>query len=83
MTIPIETTGIILAGDEKGFYVRVQDDTENTGGFLILTWRKLLTESNGKEAYDDWVENIASVENYFRQSKWLVEWDKNNPDNAA
>jgi len=38
MSIPIEVTGIIRSGELAGRYVRVQDDSVNTGGFLILIW---------------------------------------------
>jgi len=74
MAIPIEVTGIIRSGEHAGRYVRVQDDSVNTGGYLILIWWSELKSKTGVAGYDDWVENEASLEQYWRHKKWLVEW---------
>jgi hypothetical protein len=36
MKIKIGEKGLINEGDMKGWYIRVDDDYKNTGGFLII-----------------------------------------------
>ena len=73
MTIPIETTGVILAGAQTGWFVRVRDDSQSTGGFLVVVGKNL--DSNGKvEGYDDWVQDEAALEQYWKECRWLIEW---------
>ncbi|WP_210408473.1 hypothetical protein [Hahella sp. KA22] len=66
----ISTVGKILAGDDAGFFVKVLDDTENTGGYLIITSAK----ESFEDGHDGWVENMASLKKYFEESQWVVEW---------
>lgn len=61
--------GRIKSGEHAGFFVRIQDDSINTGGLLILLWRE-----SPSERYDNWVENVKSLEQFFRESGWDVEW---------
>jgi hypothetical protein len=67
--IEINKRGIIRSGDYQGWTVFIQDDSENTGGFLILI-------EQGTEGYDDWVEDRASLEKYFEETNWVVDWEK-------
>ena len=63
---------MVLAGDNIAWQVRVEDDSVNTGGFLILASRNFADPS--AEAFDDWVEDEASLQGYFRESGWVVKW---------
>lgn len=65
----IKTKGRILEGKYKNWHIFIQDDTENTGGYLIL-----LSSPNESEGYDDWVENWQSLEGYFREANWKIQW---------
>ncbi len=63
--------GRIVAGDDARRFVEVTDDTNSSGGFLILTFDNVDRSGN---AYDSWVESIVDVELYFAESGWEVEW---------
>jgi hypothetical protein len=72
MEIRLGATGRITRGEEAGRFVQVIDDSENTGGFLILT----SADSEGNvEAFDNWVESIVDVERYGEESAWEIDWD--------
>jgi hypothetical protein len=69
-TIPLGTTGKIVAGTDLGRFVKIIDDSANTGGFLILTCDdQYLT--NG---FDNWVEDHNALVRYFRELNWQIEW---------
>lgn len=70
--IQINKTGLVLAGDNMGWQVRVDDDSENTGGFLVLTSHDFSDPS--AEAFDDWVEDEVALREYFKESGWIVKW---------
>jgi hypothetical protein len=63
--------GRIVAGEEVGRVVEVVDDSENTGGYLIMTYADT---ARSPEVFDTWVESIVDVESLFEESGWEVEW---------
>lgn len=63
---------MVLAGDNIVWQVRVEDGSVNTGGFLILASRNF--SDPRVEAFDDWVEDEAALQEYFRESGWVVKW---------
>lgn len=67
--IPIGKKGRITKGKSTGWLVLVQDDSVETGGFFILKTNDILNE-----AWDDWVENRDSLEKYFQEAGWEIEW---------
>jgi hypothetical protein len=70
--IEIGKIGKISAGDNKGWQLKVINDEKNTGGYLVVISRDF---SNPQaEAYDDWVDSLESLKQYFEESKWVVEW---------
>lgn len=74
MTSPslrIGIVGRILSGEEVGRYVKVVDDSENTGGYLILTAADKELADAGADA---WVETRDDLAAYFEESAWTVEW---------
>ncbi len=71
--IKINTIGKILSGGYTGWYVYVEDDSEYTGGYLIHTCIDPDIYDT-REGYDSWAEDLSSVENYFKESNWTIEW---------
>ena len=70
MEIKINQIGQIVAGDDVSSYVKVVDDIENTGGYLILT----STDRNMQHCFDSWVESKDALSRYFAESDWSVQW---------
>lgn len=67
----IGVLGRIIVGEDLGRFVEVIDDTEISGGFLILTFDNVDRSGN---AYDSWVPSAVDLELYFAECGWEVEW---------
>ena len=72
MKIEIGKKGLITEGDIKGWYIRVDDDSDNTGGFLILTSPD--PDMSSIMGHDNWVENEESLRSFFLESSWIIDW---------
>lgn len=70
MEIKIGLVGRIVEGDDIGSYVKVLDDSQNTGGYLILT----SAHQDMSDGADNWVEDWDTLSRYFQESRWVVEW---------
>ncbi len=68
--IRLDTIGEILEGDDKGKFIKILDDSQSTGGYLIVTSQGPKFETG----YDDWVEDWDSLEGYFQESNWIIRW---------
>lgn len=66
----IGTVGRILAGKEVGRYVKILDDAEGTGGYLILT----SDHSDFRTGFDNWVADKEDLASYMRDAGWKIEW---------
>ena len=53
----------------------VRDDFENTGGLLVFEWWENSIGPNANGAFDSWVEDVPSLEQFFAESAWVVEWE--------
>jgi hypothetical protein len=70
-TVRIQTLGRITAGKERGRVVEVEDDSANTGGYLIFTYAD---SDRSPEVFDAWVESLGAVQTYFDGFGWEIEW---------
>lgn len=75
MEIKIGVVGRVVEGDETGSYLKVVDDSANTGGYLVLTSANV----DMSDAFDNWVEDHESLSRYFAESRWVVNWTPNDP----
>jgi len=69
-----ETTGAIQNSPKNGHMVRVEDDTENSGGFLIFEWWDGSTGPNVNGAFDSWADSEAAVFEFFQEAGWKIVW---------
>ena len=72
----INVVGKILEGDDVGSLVKILNDADNTGGYLIL----VSTEEEFVDGYDDWVENYKALKGYFEEANWVVDWEYQQVD---
>ena len=82
--IRLNWIGKIVSGDDAGWFVKVVDAGKKPGGsYLILTADIDIfdpkTTPEGSQGFDDWVENWESLEGYFAESKWVIEWLRHEP----
>jgi hypothetical protein len=71
MTMRVGVVGKIVSGDERGAYVKIVDDSEDTGGYLILT----SMYPDFRDGNDNWVENRDVLVRFLKESKWIIEWN--------
>ena len=70
--IRVNMLGKILEGDNKNWYVMIQEDFENTGGYLILISKE--PDFTSGEGCDYWVEKYSNLIGFFEESKWKIHW---------
>ncbi len=70
--VPIGQVGRIQRGEYAGWFVRVDDDSDNTGGLLVLLSPN--PQFAGPVGFDDWCEDEAALERYFRKLDGDVDW---------
>lgn len=71
MKIIFDAPGKIISGEELGRYVKLLDDTQISGGYLILTAASLDMRDDG---FDNWVGSMEDLRRYFKEANWIVEW---------
>jgi hypothetical protein len=77
--IKFNNIGRIKQGAYEDWYVLVEDDTENTGGYYIFisdnpNVKGVTDVYDGAIRYDAWLENQEQIESYFERSQWIIEW---------
>ena len=69
--IEINKTGKIVKGDYFGWHVKILNDKDYTGGFLIL----LISPFNPEDNYDHWVSDVRELNAYFAAREWEIDWN--------
>jgi hypothetical protein len=77
--IEFNKKGRILKGVYEGWYILIEDDTKNTGGYYIFissspNVKGVSGIDDGAEGYDEWLENQEQIQSYFDRSGWLIKW---------
>lgn len=73
--IQIGKIGKIVKGESEGWYILVQDDTEGTGGYYVLTSKYPDLKGGLGEGFDDWVGSKDALLPLFERCGWEVEWE--------
>jgi hypothetical protein len=63
--------GTVLEGEKAGYRVRVEDDYDNTGGFLII----FMTPDQPGMGGDYWVEAFEDISKGLEQLGLKMQWD--------
>lgn len=74
MSIPRDIPGRIINSDKPGHRVKVTDDAEDTGGFLILEWWDEPSDSRQSATFDSWVTDESALQAFFSETGWQVDW---------
>ncbi|MEU8484545.1 hypothetical protein [Streptomyces sp. NPDC048641] len=69
--IRTETLGRIASGDEQGRYVYIRELADEPPSYLVLTAADPDLKVTGG---DEWVEDFASLEQFFEEGRWVVDW---------
>lgn len=70
MEIKYNKIGEIIEGDNVGWYVKIINDKEKSGGFFVLEFES----KNSDKGYDTWLETENDVKGYFYESEWKINW---------
>jgi predicted transcriptional regulator len=71
--IKLDTVGKIVKGDQQGWYILIEHDPDDTGGYYIFQAPNEKVKES-KEGYDDWLEKFEDITAYFTESSWIIEW---------
>jgi len=70
--ILFDKIGRIIRGKHRNWFIKVKDDTKQTGGYYVLICK---TNSFKDNVYDDWLENYEDLKQYFLEKKWEIKWE--------
>ena len=68
--IRLDTIGRIVKGEDLGTFLRVLDDSEDTGGFFVLHSNTV----SFMDVHDVWLEDWGALEEYFEAMGWSIDW---------
>ena len=63
--------GRIIKGDSAGWFIKIHDDQENTGGYLVVQSKNSDFSGDG---FDNWFETMGEVERFLKYKNWKIEW---------
>lgn len=71
--IEIGVVGRVTVGEQRGEFVKVKELPDAPPSYLILTAIDRQFATGGG---DFWVEDYPSLEQFFQESRWVVEWER-------
>ena len=74
--LKLNKIGKIIKGDNAGWYVKVEQDSNCTGSYYIYEFKNKNGNNKWGEAYDNWVESLNDVRGYFYESEWDILWEE-------
>lgn len=77
--LKIGVIGRIESGDLLGWFVFIKDDSDDSGGFLILL-SKDPKMSKHAEGYDYWAEDKDTLVEMLKEFKWKIRWSEPNKE---
>ncbi len=75
--VKLNIVGLIVNGDNKGWYIFIENDHKSTGGYYIYQ-SPIKAVKESLEGFDDWLEKYEDIIEYFVESDWEILW--NNPN---
>jgi hypothetical protein len=66
MEIKTNKIGLIVDGEYKGFYIKIVEDLNNTGGYYLLYSKNFYDKT--AEGYDEWFFNFVDLINFVSES---------------
>lgn len=69
--IRMDQQGRILSGFYEGYFVKIHDDSDVTGGFQIFLLNDLAVPTDGA---DYWVADREEFEGFVESSEWEIDW---------
>jgi hypothetical protein len=69
--IPLNQYGRILAGEDEGFFLHVDFDSEVSGGYYVHFVDDMEIPTAGG---DHWCKDRGELAALFRISEWRIEW---------
>ncbi|MFE9336121.1 hypothetical protein [Streptomyces sp. NPDC007063] len=70
--IMVNKVGRIASGDEQGKFVKIEEFSGAPTSYLVLTAAERDFQLAGG---DEWVEDYASLEQFFAEARWVVAWE--------
>ncbi len=67
-----QVTGQIVAGENLGWKVRVEDDCDASGGFLLI----MFDQSKPNSGFDEWFETYDDLLTGLPNLPFNVEWEQ-------
>lgn len=72
----VGVVGVILNSDKLQHEVRIEDDRENTGGYLVFERWRGSRGPNGDGWFDAWVDDELALSQLLIEEGWQIRWDQ-------
>ena len=71
MELKYNTIGKITAGENCGWLVKIINDTDDSGGYIIYEFES----DESDDGFDTLLENETQVKGYIYENEWEIEWE--------